>query len=78
MGRRYAEVIITINPIGIERVEVIALEDVEDSAMTGLEMYNQLATAIDRWAKESDQILCDHWKEVQEKEQIEIISNDNS
>lgn len=67
MPRGYAEIVITINPIGIEKAEVIAIEGDSDSEMMGVEMYGQLAVAIHRWSKEAKQILCSHWDNVRAK-----------
>ena len=67
MPRGYAEIVITINPIGIEKAEVIGIEGDSDSEMMGVEMYGQLAVAINRWSKEAKQILCSHWDEVRQQ-----------
>lgn len=64
----YAEIKITINPIGIEKAEVIGIEGNPDSEVMGVEMYQQLAIAIHRWSKEARKILCSHWHEVKERE----------
>lgn len=77
MGRRYAEIVITINPIGFEKAEVVAIEGVEDSESTGVEMYGQLAVAIHRWSKEAKQILTEHWKEVRKQKELEGRWNDH-
>jgi hypothetical protein len=46
MPRGYAEIVITINPIGIEKAEVIGIEGDSDSEMMGVEMYGQLAVNV--------------------------------
>ena len=58
----YAELKITINPIGIEKVEIIGIEGDADSETMGIDMYQQLATAIHRWSKEAKSLLCSHWE----------------
>jgi len=68
MPRGYAEIVITINPIGFEKAEVIGIEDDPDSEMMGVEMYQQLAVAIHRWKKEAKEILCSHWAYVRQGE----------
>jgi len=64
MPKGYAEIVLTINPIGIEKAEVIGIEGDPDSETMGVEMFQQLAVAIHRWSKEAREILTSHWNRV--------------
>jgi hypothetical protein len=68
MPNGYAEIHITINPIGMEKAEVIGIEDDLDSEVMGVEMYQQLAVAIHHWSKEAKEILGSHWDNVRKQE----------
>lgn len=68
MPKGYAEIHITINPIGMEKAEVIGIEGDPDSEVMGVEMYQQLAVAIHQWSKEAKKILCSHWETVRQQE----------
>ena len=68
MPRGYAEIVITLNPIGTEKAEVIGIGGDSDSETMGVEMYSQLAVAIHRWSKEAKEILCSHWDNVRQQE----------
>lgn len=69
MPKGYAEIHITINPIGFEKAEVIGIQGDSDSETMGVEMYQQLAVAIHRWKKEAKDILCSHWDAVRQQDQ---------
>lgn len=54
---KYAEILITINPVGVEKAEVIGIEDDAESERIGVEMYQKLAICIHNFAKETRGIL---------------------
>ncbi len=68
MANQYPELVLTINPIGLEKIELFAIEGDPDSETMGFEMYQQLAVAIHRWSKEAKKILCSHWETVRQQE----------
>lgn len=68
MAKGYPELILTINPIGMEKIELFAVEDDPDSETMGVEMYQQLAVEIHKFGKRTKEILCAHWDEVRQQE----------
>ena len=67
MAKDYPEIVLTINPLGLEKIEVFAIEDDSDSETMGVEMYQQLAGVIYRWSKEAKEILHSHWENVRKQ-----------
>ena len=70
MPNGYAEIHITINPIGLEKAEVIGIEGDIDSETMGVEMYQQLAVEIHQFAKKTKAILCSHWDNMRKQKDI--------
>ena len=68
MPKGYAEIVITINPIGVEKVEVNGIEDDPHSESMGVEIYQQLAGEIVWFTKKTKEILCSHWANVRKQE----------
>jgi len=68
MPQGYAEIHITINPVGMEKAEVIGIRGDSDSETTGVEMFQVLTVAIHRWRNESKELLKAHWDAVRQQE----------
>lgn len=54
---RYAEVQIVLNPVGVDRTELVAAPGDPESEEVAVEIYQRLALEIHRFSKRAKEIL---------------------
>ena len=54
---RYGEVQIVLNPVGVDRTELVAVPGDAESEEAAVEIYQQMALEIHRFSRRAKQIL---------------------
>ncbi len=56
---RYAEIQIVLNPVGVDRTELVAIPEDPESEEAAVEIYQRLAMEIHRFSRRVKEILRD-------------------